>query len=37
VAHRESIGRFESVEDLLDVVGIGETKLASIRDLIREP
>ena len=37
VAHRESIGRFESVEDLLDVVGIGETKLSSIRDLIREP
>jgi len=37
VAHRESIGRFESVEDLLDVTGIGETKLASIRDLIREP
>jgi competence protein ComEA len=37
VAHREDIGRFESVEDLLDVAGIGETKLASIRDLIREP
>lgn len=37
VAHREEIGRFESVEDLLDVPGIGESKLASIRDLIREP
>lgn len=37
VAHRETIGRFESVEDLLDVPGIGETRLASIRDLIRPP
>lgn len=37
VAHRETVGRFESVEDLLDVVGIGETRLASIRDLIRPP
>lgn len=37
VAHRESVGRFESVDDLLDVVGIGETKLASFRDLIRPP
>jgi competence protein ComEA len=37
LAHRESIGRFESVEDLLDVAGIGEAKLAAIRDLIREP
>jgi competence protein ComEA len=37
VAHRETIGRFESVDDLLDVPGIGETRLASIRDLIRSP
>ena len=37
VAHRETVGRFESVEDLLDVVGIGETRLASIRDLIKPP
>lgn len=36
-AHREATGRFESVEDLLDVPGIGETRLASIRDLIRPP
>lgn len=37
VAHRETVGRFESMEDLLDVPGIGETRLASIRDLIRPP
>jgi competence protein ComEA len=37
VAHRATVGRFESVEDLLDVPGIGETRLASIRDLIRPP
>jgi competence protein ComEA len=37
IAHRETIGRFESVEDLLDVAGIGETRLASIRDMIRPP
>lgn len=37
VAHRDEIGRFESVEDLLDVPGIGETRLASLRDLIRPP
>lgn len=37
VAHRETVGRFESVEDLLDVAGIGETRLDSIRDLIRPP
>lgn len=34
VSHRESSGRFENVEDLLDVPGIGESKLASIRDLV---
>ncbi len=37
VAHRETVGRFDAVEDLLDVAGIGETKLASIRELIRPP
>ncbi|MEX1094114.1 MAG: helix-hairpin-helix domain-containing protein [Acidimicrobiia bacterium] len=37
VALRETVGRFESVEDLLDVPGIGETRLASITDLIRPP
>lgn len=37
IAHRETVGRFESVEDLLDVPGIGETRLASIRDMIRPP
>jgi competence protein ComEA len=37
VAYRESVGRFETLEDLLEVPGIGETRLASIRDLIRPP
>ena len=35
VSFREENGRFETVEDLLDVPGIGEAKLASIRDLVR--
>lgn len=35
VAHREEHGKFETVEDLLEVPGIGEAKLASIRDLAR--
>ncbi len=35
VDHRTRNGPFESVEDLLDVPGIGEAKLASFRDLIR--
>jgi len=35
VAYREDHGPFEAVEDLLDVPGIGESKLAAIRDLIR--
>jgi competence protein ComEA len=34
IAHRESNGPFESVDDLLEVPGIGEAKLASIRDLV---
>lgn len=35
VAFREDNGRFETVEDLLEVPGIGEAKLSSIRDLVR--
>lgn len=34
VAHREARGGFDQVEDLLEVSGIGESKLASIRDLV---
>ena len=37
VAYREQNGPFTQVEDLLQVPGIGEAKLASIRDLIRVP
>lgn len=37
VAYRESVGSFETVEDLLDVPGIGEAKLAAIRDVILVP
>jgi competence protein ComEA len=35
VAHRESKGPFQEVEDLLQVPGIGEAKLASLRDLVQ--
>jgi len=35
VEHRERIGRFTSVDQLLDVRGIGEAKLAALRDLVR--
>lgn len=35
VAFREEHGRFETVEDLLEVPGIGEAKLASLRDLVK--
>ena len=34
VAHREANGPFVTVEDLLDVSGIGEAKLGSIADLV---
>jgi competence protein ComEA len=34
LAWREQHGRFESVDDLLDVGGIGEAKLDAIRDLV---
>ena len=37
VAYRDQNGPFNQVEDLLDVSGIGEAKLASLRDLIRVP
>ncbi len=32
--HRTQIGRFSSVDQLLDVPGIGEAKLAALRDLV---
>ena len=35
VEHRERIGRFSSVDQLLDVRGIGEAKLEAMRDLVR--
>lgn len=35
VEHREATGKFETVEDLLEVSGIGEAKLASIRELVK--
>ncbi len=34
VAHRQENGPFRSVDDLLDVRGIGEAKLAEIRPLV---
>ncbi|MDH5421450.1 MAG: helix-hairpin-helix domain-containing protein, partial [Acidimicrobiia bacterium] len=37
VAFRTQNGPFGEVEDLLDVPGIGEAKLASIRDAVRVP
>lgn len=37
VAHREANGPFSTVEDLLDVTGIGEAKLAAIRDAVVVP
>ena len=37
VAHRDANGRFETAEDLLDVSGIGERTLATLRDLIVVP
>ena len=35
IDHRERHGPFTSVDDLLDVRGIGEAKLAVLRDLVR--
>lgn len=37
VAYREANGLFTSVEDLLDVSGIGEAKLATIRETVVVP
>lgn len=37
VAYRDANGPFQEVEDLLDVPGIGESKLASMRDIVRIP
>jgi competence protein ComEA len=34
---REAHGAFETVEDLLDVPGIGESKLAALRDAVTVP
>ena len=35
--HREAFGSFATVEDLLDVTGIGEAKLDGMRDAILLP
>jgi len=37
VAFRETNGPFTEIEDLLDVPGIGESKLADLRDAVRVP
>jgi len=37
VEHRERHGAFAVVEDLLDVPGIGEAKLAALRDAVQVP
>lgn len=37
VSYREERGPFSTVEDLLDVPGIGESKLATMRDAISRP
>ena len=37
VAHREQWGPFSIIEDLLDVSGIGEAKLADLRDQLAVP
>ncbi|NND04558.1 MAG: ComEA family DNA-binding protein [Acidimicrobiia bacterium] len=37
VAARDEQGGFSSIEDLLDVSGIGEAKLASFRDVVTVP
>lgn len=37
VAHRDAHGPFTTVEDLLDVPGIGEAKLAALRDEVSAP
>lgn len=37
LAHREEHGPFRSVDDLIDVRGIGEAKLEALRDLVAVP
>ena len=37
VAHRQQNGPFSVIEDLLDVSGIGEAKLATLRDQLEVP
>lgn len=37
VSHRDNHGPFTEIEDLLDVAGIGEAKLAALRDLVIVP
>ncbi len=37
VAHRQDVGPYQKVEELLEVPGIGEAKLSSIRDLVAVP
>ena len=37
VAYRDANGPFQAVEDLLEVPGIGEAKLAAMRDLVTVP
>lgn len=37
VAYREQHGPFKTVEDLLDVTGVGEAKLAAMRDRVSVP
>jgi competence protein ComEA len=37
VSYREENGPFETIEDLLDVPGIGEAKLADLRDHVQVP
>jgi len=37
IAYRDSDGPFTTVEDLLDVPGIGEGKLAALRDVVAIP
>jgi competence protein ComEA len=35
IAYREENGRFSSIDQLLEVPGIGERTLAGLRDLVR--
>lgn len=34
IAYRQSIGKFETVEQIMEVSGIGEKRFAAIRDMI---